>query len=302
MTSVQKEIQTLKRKRSRDRLTEACWWTFAIVLFGSWFLYDFNINEFFSARRLGNAKAFLGELVPHPLQGHAFDLRVALVWAWEILIDHGFTALGQTLAIALLAISLAALLGFAASLLGSKDLVLDECLGREAVPCWRCRARLCFVCLVKISLIFLRAIPEYIWAFVLLMVLGVSALPAVLALLIHNLGILGKLGAELSDNLPKESIFALRQLGARRAQIGLFGIAPRICNRFLLFVFVRWETCVRESTVLGLLGMMSLGYWVEDARSRNYYDEMFFMIMLGAVLVLFGDLTSTLFRTWLRRI
>ena len=43
--------------------------------------------------------------------------------------------------------------------------------------------------------------PEYIWAFLLLFLLGPTAWPAVLALAIHNAGILGKLASEVVEDL-----------------------------------------------------------------------------------------------------
>ena len=37
------------------------------------------------------------------------------------------------------------------------------------------------------------------------------------------------------------------------------------------------------------------------ARTRNHYDEMFFLILLGGLLVLIGDLVSAAAREWVRR-
>ena len=90
-------------------------------------------------------------------------------------------------------------------------------------------------------------------------------------------------------------------LGWTGWQIALAGIAPLSFGRFLLFTFYRWETCVREATVLGMLGMGSLGFWIQDARARNHYDAMFFFILAGAALVLIGDLVSLLSRRFVRR-
>ena len=50
-----------------------------------------------------------------------------------------------------------------------------------------------------------------------------------------------------------------------------------------------------------MLGIVSLGYWIQDARARNHYDEMFFLVLLGAFLVLAGDLISALARELVRR-
>ena len=50
-----------------------------------------------------------------------------------------------------------------------------------------------------------------------------------------------------------------------------------------------------------MLGISSLGFWIQDARARNHYDEMFFLILLGGTLVLIGDLLSAGAREWVRR-
>jgi len=131
--------------------------------------------------------------------------------------------------------------------------------------------------------------------------LGPSAWPAVLALAIHNSGILGKLGAETIENLDPRTLRALRQLGCTRSQIAGAAVLPMFLGRFLLYFFYRFETCVREATVLGMLGVASLGYWIQDSRTRQFYDEMLFFVVLGASIVLVADLVSVLARWLVRR-
>ena len=58
---------------------------------------------------------------------------------------------------------------------------------------------------------------------------------------------------------------------------------------------------MREATVLGMLGVVSLGYWIQDARAKHFYDEMLFFVALGAIIVLLGDLLSAAARRFLRR-
>jgi len=53
--------------------------------------------------------------------------------------------------------------------------------------------------------------------------------------------------------------------------------------------------------VLGLLGIVSLGYWIQDARARTHYDVMFLFILLGVVLILVGDFVSAIARSAIRR-
>ena len=122
-----------------------------------------------------------------------------------------------------------------------------------------------------------------------------------LALALHNSGIIGKLSAEVIEDLPREQLRSLTSIGASRLQIVMAAVAPAALPRLLLFFFYRWETCVREATVLGMLGIVSLGFWIQDARARNFYDEMFFLILLGAFIVMIGDVVSTLVRAYVRR-
>ncbi len=146
-----------------------------------------------------------------------------------------------------------------------------------------------------------RALPEYIWAFLLLALLGPSVWPMILALALHNTGILGKLTAEVIENVDNRAPSALRGLGAGRLAIVSAALVPLSLPRFLLYFFYRWETCVRESTVLGMLGMASLGFWIVESRAANAYDEMLFFVVCGMILVAVGDLVSAVVRHLLRR-
>ncbi len=138
-------------------------------------------------------------------------------------------------------------------------------------------------------------------AFLILAMLGPTAWPAVIALALHNAGILGKLGSETVENLEPGALRALRGMGAGRAQIAMAGILPASMPRLLLYFFYRFETCVRDATALGMLGMVSLGYWIADARSKRFYDEMLFFVLLASAVVLAADAGSALARRAVRR-
>ena len=89
---------------------------------------------------------------------------------------------------------------------------------------------------------------------------------------------------------------------ATRAQVVLGTIVPASLPRFLLYFFYRWETCVREAAILGMLGVSSLGYFIfNEARPRDFYDVMIYFTLLGAGLVLCADLISALIRWRLRK-
>src|SRR5699024_5760880 len=55
--------------------------------------------------------------------------------------------------------------------------------------------------LTKVVYLFSRAIPELIWAMIVIFVFKPGILPGAIALSLHNFGILGKLCAEVIDDL-----------------------------------------------------------------------------------------------------
>jgi phosphonate transport system permease protein len=296
-------IRALWRRRPRSRFARWSVLALAALAVYSWVAGDFGLGDLLAERRLDNLRRFLGELRPYPLQGAEFDAGVALAWAAGLLREKGLAAAWTTLAISVAAIVLA---GVGATLLclpAARTLASPEPFLPAASPPTKAQRALWWTVVhaTRALLVFLRAIPEYVWAFLLVAMIGPTAWPAVLALALHNLGILGKLDAEVIENLEPPTLAALRGLGASRSQIAAAGVHPAVFGRFLLFFFYRWETCVREATVLGMLGIVSLGYWIQDARSRQQYDTMLFLVLVGAAIVLAGDLLSTLARRWVRR-
>jgi phosphonate transport system permease protein len=218
-------------------------------------------------------------------------------WAVNLWKKPGAEALANTVAIATAAIVLA---GIGSALLlpwGSRALATAEPFGLPARRSrWRRLAWNALGSIVRSVFVVARAIPEYIYAFLLVALLGPSAWPLVFALALHNVGILGRLWGEVMENERPEAPRQLARTGATRGQIYLGGLAPLAFNRFLLFFFYRWETCVREATILGMLGITSLGYYISLSRNFFQYDRMLFYVLLGAAVIFAGDLLSDALR------
>lgn len=298
------EIDRLRRSRPRSLLVRWSVAALAALILYSWLCGEVEVSDLLQARRVGDLAGFIGqELVPLPLRDREFEWRILRDWAGGILESRGGTALGATLAISVLAAVLAGLAGLAFCLPAARTWMNAEPFlpsGRGAE--WP--RRLVTGAVVRGTrglLLFLRAIPEFVWAYLFLAMLGPSAWPAVLALAVHNAGIIGKLDAEVVENLDPSALRALRGLGARRTQIAAAAVFPLALPRFLLYFFYRFETCVREATILGMTGIVSLGYWIRETRASRYYDEMFFFVLLGAVLVLAADVGSAVARRIVRK-
>jgi len=261
----------------------------ALLAAYAWIFGGLEPGAAFEAGRIENVKRFVGTEIA-PRVGSWLEPRL-----WE----RGLPALGSTVAMAALAIVLAGAGGLALMLPGARTFATPEAYLPHAGEPSRA-SRLAWGTLVQATRfvqLVLRAIPEYVWAFLLLAMLGPNAWPAVIALALHNAGILGKLGSETVENLEPGTLRSLRGLGAGRAQIAVAGILPATLPRLLLYFFYRFETCVRDATALGMLGMVSLGYWIADARAKRYYDEMLFFVLLASAVVMTADVSSA----WIRR-
>ena len=293
---MKEQLKMLHRGRSRNIFVRLSLVIMLLLIGYTWIFGGFLDTSKSFPQRAENIERFLKELQPYKLRGESFSLQSYLSWTKAIMIEKGSQAVHVTLAISVAAIVLSGIWGNLLAILAARNFTSG--FNKDQSPL----RSIVLASPARLLLIFLRAIPEYAWAFLFLSLLGPSAWPLVLALALHNCGIIGKLSAEVIENLPDQPQLSLSSIGASRLQIMLAAALPVALPRFLLFFFYRWETCVREATVLGMLGIVSLGFWIQDARARNFYDEMVFLILLGALLVIIGDVISTLVRAYVRRI
>jgi len=290
-------VRALRRARPRDRYLRLSGWIAGVGIALAWASGSFRLSGFLDPRRRANLDRFLtSEALPEPLrEGGSGDL---LGWVLEVWNSVGREGTLATLEIAVSASVLAAGFGLLAASPAARTLATASPFSDSSEPtgAWRL-----LVALTRLLCVLMRALPEYVLAFLLAALLPQSAWPAVLALAIHNGGILGRLYGDTVENVPPGPLASLHSAGARRREVFLFAAFPLALPRFLLYFFYRLESCVREATILGLLGFVSLGYWIDDARSRFAYDQMLLLIAFGIVIVLVADLLSNVVRERVRR-
>jgi len=115
----------------------------------------------------------------------------------------------------------------------------------------------------------LRAIPELIMGIIFVAAVGFGALPGVLALGLHSIGMVGKFFAEsieLSDDKPVEAALAA---GASKMQVVWHAILPQVLPQMADVSLYRWEYNFRASTVLGAVGAGGIGFELIGAHSRD---------------------------------
>ena len=75
---------------------------------------------------------------------------------------------------------------------------------------------------------------------------------------------------------------------------------PRVYSQFLAFLFYRWEVILRETAILGILGIHTLGFYVDSAFADIRFDRALFLIILTALLNICVDALSRSIRSRLR--
>ncbi|MBD1831305.1 ABC transporter permease subunit [Cyanobacteria bacterium FACHB-472] len=152
----------------------------------------------------------------------------------------------------------------------------------------------------RFLLLVARAVPEPIWALIFLFVLFPGILPGAIALSLHNLGILGRLMAEVVENLEQCPITSLKALGATDSQVFLYGILPRTLPRFVAYILYRWEVCIRSTVIVGLVGAGGLGRLLAEQLSSFDYKGLLTTLIVFLVLTFSVDLISASVRRSLR--
>lgn len=139
-------------------------------------------------------------------------------------------------------------------------------------------------------LVVLRSLPEYMLAYLFLQIFGPSMLPAVLALSLHNGAIIAHLLSRDAAALP------LRSDAPHGITLWGWEFAPRLTGTFLALCLYRWEIVLRETAVMGLLGIPTLGFFVDAAIAELRVDRALILLVACAAMTATVDIASTRLR------
>ena len=114
--------------------------------------------------------------------------------------------------------------------------------------------------LARLILNLLRSIPELIMGIIFVAMVGFGALPGVLALGIHSIGMVGKFFAESIEHVDPKPIEAARAAGASPFQVIWHAVLPQVMPQLADTTIYRWEYNFRASTVLGAVGAGGIGF------------------------------------------
>ncbi|WP_430884619.1 PhnE/PtxC family ABC transporter permease [Fusibacter sp. JL216-2] len=130
-----------------------------------------------------------------------------------------------------------------------------------------------------------RAVPELVWAMFFVFLFKPGPLPGVLALAVHNFGILGKLFAEVVENMEQSPLESLRVSGANTTQRLFYGLIPMVLPKFITYILYRWEVIIRTTIIVGFVGAGGLGQAFKLSMSWFHYSDvtLYLICYLGLI-------------------
>ncbi len=137
-----------------------------------------------------------------------------------------------------------------------------------------------------------RAINELVFAVLFVVAVGLGPFAGVMALFVHNLGIIAKLFSESVEAIDPYPVEGIRATGASKLQEIVFGIIPQVAPLWISFALYRFETNVRSATVLGMVGAGGIGQILFESIRGFYYAETAAILLIVVVTVTFVDLLS----------
>lgn len=143
---------------------------------------------------------------------------------------------------------------------------------------------------------FLRAVPDVVFALIFVTAVGLGPFPGVLALVFHNVGVMGKLWAETIEDADPGPPTALRSAGAGRLQVAAHALLPSLTPQLTGLLLYRFDVNVRSSLVLGLVGAGGIGFLINQSIQLFRFDEMLTHILVVLVLIVAVDRLSALVR------
>ncbi len=190
------------------------------------------------------------------------------------------TALGETLSIALLGTTIAAVLALPVSLLAARNIVPS---GLLRFP-------------VRRLLDSIRGVDTLIWALVWINVVGLGPFAGVLAIAVSDFGAFGKLFSEAIEAADRKQVEAIRASGGNALHEIRFGLMPQvlpvIAGQVLYFI----ESNTRSATIIGIVGAGGIGLQLAEQIRVLEWQTASFLILMILIAVAAIDWISTRLR------
>lgn len=143
---------------------------------------------------------------------------------------------------------------------------------------------------------FLRGIDSFVFALIFVAAVGLGPFAGVIGIGLHSAGIVAKLWSEQIETAPPGPLEAAALTGASRFKLLVFSVLPDSMPGLSSAVLYTWESNVRSSTVLGIVGAGGLGQELKNAVDLLNFHRVITIIAITLIMVTIIDQISAYLR------
>lgn len=141
-----------------------------------------------------------------------------------------------------------------------------------------------------------RVVPDLVWALIFVAAVGLGPFPGALAIVIHSLGMMGRLFAETIEDIDMGPVEALNMTGASRLAVFTHGVIPTVIPSLLGITLYRLDENIRSSLILGFVGAGGIGFQLLTAMNLFQYRTVSMLLILTFVIVVGAERISAALR------
>lgn len=205
---------------------------------------------------LGHGGKFLAEMVPPSFV------------RWKLLVEN----LVETVEIAVIASFFGILVSLPLGLFAARNL-MPEWLT------WPSRA------VIAVS----RSFHPVIFAILFVKAVGFGPLAGILTLVFASIGFVGKLFAEAIEEISLKPVEAVTASGAPFMSVLTYAVLPQVFNRFIGFATYQFDSNLRNSTMIGVVGAGGIGGTLFAAFQRFDYSFLSTILLAIIALIMIGE-------------
>lgn len=241
------------------------WWARAgwvlLAIYVVWATISLDVSWARFVDGLGNAQKFFGRMFPPNVEADKIELLVkGLAESVQIAIIATFVGIALSLPIGLLA-------------------------ARNLMPVW-------VVWPARALIAVCRSFHEVVVAIIFVKAVGFGAIAGVGALVIGSIGFISKLFAEAIEEISPKQVEAIRATGAGFFGVLTFGVMPQVFSRFLGFASYQFDSNLRHSTMIGIVGAGGIGGSLFSAFQRFDYDFVCTILLAIIALIMVAEVLS----------
>ena len=152
----------------------------------------------------------------------------------------------------------------------------------------------------KFILNVLRAFPELVYAIIFIKVVGPGPFAGVLAIGVHQIGMLGKLFTEEMERMDETAVEACKAVGANGVQTMFYARIPQLMPIYTSLALNHFEIAVRSASTLGLVGAGGIGATLIFAIQAARWNRVGIILLAVIITVFLLDLLTGWIRKKLR--